>query len=349
MPGLGCPVSSVFHVASPMQLWNAVEARAAFRCDPFDCLLLIAHSKDKRQNNDQLDRLASSTGWERRIAYSVAPLRDGAIDYLRSIRAIKTTATRVAQLPVPVDNYFVGDYNADHIRHVSNVVRSERVVALDDGMATLQIAARRRRGIERWSTLHLKRHAKSSAFGLKLEEADRLTFFTAYDIRGGHRDRVVRNRFELLRSMMESHTDPGYGAAFIGQPLVEQGIVGRSIYMDGIRRFLAQESVESGRYFAHRREDDRNLEIVERETGWEVVRPDRPIELWLAERAPGPSVIGGFYSSALWNLGILFEGTARVVSMRVDPGALNKHREHIGHVYAVLLQNENITEGMVPA
>lgn len=332
-----------------MQLWNAVEARSAFRCEPADSLLLVAHSTNKHRNNEQLDRLASSTEWGRRIAYSVAPLRDGAVDYLRSIRTIKATARRVATLSTPVVRYFVGDYNADHMRHVSNVVTADRVVALDDGVATLQIAGRRHRGIDRWSKLHLKRRAKSSAFGLRLEEADSLTFFTAYDIRGGHGDRIVRNRFERLRSMMESHTGPRYGAAFIGQPLVEEGIVSRKVYMDGIRWFLAQESVESGRYFAHRKEEHRKLEIVERETGWEVVRPDRPIELWLAERAGGPSVIGGFYSSALWNLSILFEGAATVVSMRLDPGALNQHKEHIQHAYDVLLQNENITEGKVPA
>jgi hypothetical protein len=128
--------------------------------------------------------------------------------------------------------------------------------------------------------------------------------------------RIIRNDFSWVRARypLPQLTN---GADLIGTSLVESGVVKADCYVDGVETLIRRYAVD--RYFAHRKEADWKLDLIER-IGVEVVRSALPLEI-VARRGPIAGTIVSFPSTVVHTLPlVLAESEARVVVCEIVDG-----------------------------
>ncbi len=123
------------------------------------------------------------------------------------------------------------------------------------------------------------------------------------------RVRTIRNDFSWLRAR---HPAPQLkaNADLVGTSLVESGVVKAEAYLTGVETLITR--FEADRYFAHRKEADWKLDLIER-MGIRVIRPVLPLEI-IARRGPIGRTIVSFPSTVVHTLPtVLAEAAVEVV------------------------------------
>jgi hypothetical protein len=128
--------------------------------------------------------------------------------------------------------------------------------------------------------------------------------------------RIIRNDFSWVRARYPLPRLK-YNADLIGTSLVESGVVKADCYVDGVETLITRYAVD--RYFAHRKEADWKLDLIER-IGVEVIRSALPLEI-VARRGPIGGTIVSFPSTVVHTLPlVLAESEARVVVCEIADG-----------------------------
>ena len=128
------------------------------------------------------------------------------------------------------------------------------------------------------------------------------------------RVRIIRNDFSWVRA---KYPTPSLklSADLVGTSLVENGVLKADAYLDGVETLVAR--YEADRYFAHRKEADWKLDLIER-LGIDVVRPTLPLEI-VARRGPIGRTIISFPSTVVHTLPtVLAETDAQVVVCEIE-------------------------------
>jgi len=121
--------------------------------------------------------------------------------------------------------------------------------------------------------------------------------------------RTIHNDFSWVRAR---YTTPQVkpGADLVGTSLVESGVVKADSYLSGVEALITRYGAD--RYFAHRKEADWKLDLVER-MGIRIVRAALPLEI-IARRGPIGRTVVSFPSTVVHTLPIVLAGSdARVV------------------------------------
>jgi hypothetical protein len=241
--------------------------------------------------------------------------RLGGLAVARSLRALAGELAGVRRL-------VVGDPYSGVIQAIISVTKPSEVTVVDDGTATLEFARQWITGeqLSRWhrvatpsqrrqvTELARDQVAVSVRRRLSSHSGCRLRLFTCMpvDLPG---IRIIRNDFSWVRAR---HPVPQLkpGADLVGTSLVESGVVKADSYLGGVETLITR--YDADRYFAHRKEADWKLDLIER-MGIEVVRPALPLEI-LARRGPIGRTIVSFPSTVVHTLPIVLAGSeARVV------------------------------------
>lgn len=241
--------------------------------------------------------------------------RLGGLAVARSLRALAGELTGVRRL-------VVGDPYSGVIQAIISVTKLSEVTIVDDGTATLEFARQWVAGehLSRWhrvATPSQRRHitalARDQVSGtvrrrLSPQSGCRLRLFTCMPV-DLPEVRIIRNDFSWVRArypLPEFKTS----ADLIGTSLVESGVIKADCYVDGVETLITRYAAD--RYFAHRKEADWKLDLIER-TGVEVVRSTLPLEI-VARRGPTGRTIVSFPSTVVHTLPlVLAESDARVV------------------------------------
>jgi hypothetical protein len=245
--------------------------------------------------------------------------RLGGLAVARSLRALAGELAGVRRL-------VVGDPYSGVIQAIISVTKLSEVTIVDDGTATLEFARQWLAGeqLSRWHRVaapnpprQITARARNQVAGtarrrLSPKSGCRLRLFTCMpvDIPGA---RIIHNDFAWVRAR-----DPvpqlKLGADLIGTSLVESGVVKADCYLGGVETLITRYDVD--RYFAHRKEADWKLDLIER-MGVEVVKSALPLEI-VARRGPIGRTIVSFPSTVVHTLPIVLAGsTARVVVCEV--------------------------------
>jgi hypothetical protein len=267
--------------------------------------------------------------------------RLGGLAVARSLRALAGELTGVRRL-------VVGDPYSGVIQAIISVTKLSEVTIIDDGTATLEFARQWLAGeqLSRWhrvTTSNQRRQitarARNQVAGtvrrrLSPHSGFRLRLFTCLpvDLPGV---RVIRNDFSWVRAR---HPVPQLkpGADLVGTSLVESGVVKADYYLGGVETLITRYDVD--RYFAHRKEADWKLDLIER-MGIEVMRPTLPLEL-IARRGPIGRTIVSFPSTVVHTLPIVLAGSkARVVVCEIanewyEPETILRADDFLGRVTA---------------
>jgi hypothetical protein len=267
--------------------------------------------------------------------------RLGGLAIARSLRALAGELTGLRRL-------VVGDPYSGVIQAIISVTKLSEVTIVDDGTATLEFARQWLAGeqLSRWhrvTTSDQRRQitalARNQVAGtvrrrLSPHSGFRLRLFTCMpvDLPGV---RVIRNDFSWVRAR---HPVPLLkpGADLVGTSLVESGVVKADCYLGGVETLITR--YDADRYFAHRKEADWKLDLIER-MGIEVVRPALPLEV-VARRGPIGRTIVSFPSTVVHTLPMVLAGSkARVVVCEIasewyQPEATVRADDFLGRVTA---------------
>lgn len=241
--------------------------------------------------------------------------RLGGLAVARSLRALGGELAGVRRL-------VVGDPYSGVVQAIISVTKLSEVTIVDDGTATLEFARQWVAGehLSRWhrvATPSQRRQitalARDQVSGtvrrrLSPQSGCRLRLFTCMpvDVPGV---RIIRNDFSWVRARYAA-PELKRGADLVGTSLVESGVVKADCYLGGVETLITRHDAD--RYFAHRKEADWKLDLIER-IGIEVVRPSLPLEI-VARKGPVGRTIVSFPSTVVHTLPIVLAGSeARVV------------------------------------
>jgi hypothetical protein len=303
-------------VESPAQLLNVVE--------------LAHHQADLA--GMKIAVLAPSTGLTRTQLRSMIALareaghqvswhepRLGGMAVARSVRTLASELNGVRRL-------VVGDPYSGVIQVIISVTKLSEVTIVDDGTATLEFARQWVAGehLARWHEAATSGHRRLVAQLARDQISEnvrrrlspgsgcRLRLFSCMQVEIP-RIHTIANDFAWVRGR-DPIPELKPGADLVGTSLVESGVVKSDAYLGGVENLI--ESYQADRYFAHRKEADWKLDLIER-MGVQVVRPALPLEI-IARRGPIGSTIVSFPSTVVHTLPtVLADSGAEVVVCKV--------------------------------
>jgi hypothetical protein len=333
-------IRNVYFVLTPLQLLNALEARAAL--DTSGDALVIVTAGHARQH---IDALVEPEAWDEVYGFDVlAPdgTRGQRLGRLRRTYQVRRALDGLARSWGAVEGLFLGNYGNALARHVAATLDHRTLYLLDDGTDTIKIAEQRAgRGTPDLSWDRAWRVAlRDRALGLRTHEAERLVFFTTYDLPNGHRDSVIRNTYARLR---ERAARPALDdeVLFLGQPLVEDRLMRAEWYTAYVAAARAASGDRDFVYAPHKRESPERVDDLADRLGMQVRRADLPVEVEFARSGRLPSVLASFFCSALDNCRLMYgDAGMEIVAFRIEGDHLLLNRRFVASVYEYLAERQ---------
>jgi hypothetical protein len=257
-------------------------------------------------------QLRSMMGLARDAGHAVSwhEPRLGGMAVARTVRALAGELSGVQRL-------IAGDPYSGVIQVIISVTKLSEVTIVDDGTALLEFARQWVAGehLARWNEVatpgqrrqiaQLARDQISGTVRRRLSPGSgcRLRLFTCMQV-DVPLVRTIQNDFSWVRAR---HPAPQLksGADLVGSSLVELGVVKADSYLDGVENLITRYKAD--RYFAHRKEADWKLDLIER-IGIKVVRPALPLEI-IVRRGPTGRTVVSFPSTVVHTLPIVLAGS----------------------------------------
>lgn len=249
----------------------------------------------------------------------------------------------------PLDALVLGNYQTNydgHMRHFANRLRYRRLYLLDVGTDTLRIARDRQvdhspkpsANVEPASGWDRAKHRlRRRLLDWDTRGAERLTFFTTYDLAPSGGDQIIHNDYSFLRSVVAG-AKPSGAVLFAGQPLVDQCYLGPESFRDCLAWVAASFSGQRLVYVRHPRESELQLNLV-RSLGLDIVLFAAPFEYAVCFSGERPSAIASFFSSVVENCAAIFGGMVALKAFRLPPSALWKDHDEIDRLYDQFADN----------
>lgn len=325
---------NVFIIESPLQLINALEAKAYFKLRDHECDLLILNGENPNTLK-QMVRMVDYSKWRK---VKELGFGSGRLSWVTRMITLKNQYQNYKN----VEMVFIGDYRADVMRDFVTVVNPKQAVLLDDGTVSLRIhkslSSKREREhfFEREHNGKLKQLIKSLVYFGKTPKQNHikdLIFFTVYDLSSNDYLTVIKNKYNHIK-MVSSNKEKKNEVWFLGSPLAEKGIVpDRKTYQEYLEIVQSHYREYDIYYVPHRAEDPSNIEEY-RKLGYKIVKPDMSIEFYLMAQKSVPLIVASFYSSALGNIYNIFGEEIQIDSFLINPSDLpEKNRKEIGDIY----------------
>jgi len=245
------------------------------------------------------------------------------------------------------ENIFLGNYIGNrkiydviYMRHFANTLKHEKLYIMDDGTDIMQVNEERKN-----VRLRDESPKGSDSFFLRLKEmyrkycidwndkgADRVTFFSAYDMNVGSNDFLIRNEYKYLRKIA-AEVNPSDEVFFLGQWLIEDRYIREEYYLDYLRKVKEYFTGEKLVYIPHPRESSNMINKIKESLGLEIKQFNVPIEYEISIKGNIPKVLASFFSSALQNCHIILGQKVNIKSFYIAPEHLMRAPEFVQNVY----------------
>jgi len=315
-----------FIVVSALQALGAAEARHALDLSDDECELVLLVPPVSGAL-DAVRAIVRDSSWAQ--VREAGPPADTALHWCSRVIRHRGLRSESAGL----DRIFLGDYQNQIGRNAAHGLDDGDIFVLDDGTATVLVNEYRKALAEnreppslmpQVSRGHYRMQALAArALGLRLDELQRVTYFTIYPLSPSPPDTVIRHRFDWLRSRF-GNPELVDGTLFLGSPLVEAGIVNLATYREMLS--LVRESTD-GRlwYRAHPREAKDKVEELCERYDFELLHGEGIIEWIVAEQRWMPRRVVGNFSTALDTLRVLGGSDASVESIELPQRLVASH------------------------
>jgi hypothetical protein len=300
---------SIFLARTPLQLLICNEAQQQFGIGPNQSALVLFTDFIPSLSQVNNNLIASQWFKVHRVFFAGTKKNGPMVLLLKALGLLRLFCLTVRYKHI--DTLFIGHIDDVWMRFFVKRVKAKNTVLLEDGIATLAIAARRYGSNENDPfPLHQNKPGKGFFRNNIFEERllgnqnvtlSSLTFFTAYkSIEVNAHDRIVENRFLCLKEKAVRKQVPVNEVWFIGQPLVERGIISKKEIIALLTK-VKNRWGSTNEYFYVIHRSERSPQYLN-EVGYKTISFDNPIEVVLTQQHGLPRVIGSVNSSALINL-----------------------------------------------
>ena len=326
-------MKSVFLASTPLQVICCTEARHHYPVSEKVTIYLV--KPDNNQTCEQMKFILEKMGWSKSEQVWLGKKSY----YLRLLSHIRRL------LREKIDYLFVGNPGSAAQELFFNNICSEHTVFVDDGVATLKYAAYMdSNGLK--SSLSPAKKSVFSFLGLKCPGiyAEKIEFFTVFDILPCSRFTVSRNTLDVFSDIFVSGNDSDWSGkyvGYIGHPgRKEADYIRMREHIDFITKRHPGSVIH---YFMHRKERFEKVAEVLSGIAVEIKTPGKPIEVEVAFSKDGYIAFYSFISTALYTLKLVFPS---VQVFRVsEPG----NRPDYEHYDSIVEQMEKIGVGEVNA
>lgn len=311
--------TSLYFVASPLQLLNATEYRHWAGARSHD-VVVSPVTEAGSVSHEQTRAAARLLGWDDPLWVTSGETNGALARWRTRHAALRELSLRYSK----VDRMVVGAWGSHEARFLCAILRPQQLVLIDDGTSTPALAQTvAQRGFRTSAQLRRRPFATAAKWLLGHREPDvPLTqWFTVFDIPDDRQHRVVRNEYRWLREQLKD-PEPSDRCWFIGSPYVDRGPrISARAYSATVHRAIEKGGFAGVDYIPHRWESARSVTAVAEHEAVTVKRVDSCVELALLTD-PWPGVIAGFASTALHTMSAILQRDVRVVSFRFPPSTL---------------------------
>jgi len=330
---------NLFIIESPFQLFCAQEALRHFSCK--ENQLVILYSPEYR-NNAQIKATLEKDIWKQ--VSEVYRHAMGSLSYMTVFPYIQVAKMIYQIRKNRYEKLFIGEYRTQLMHIFLNNLQFNEAYLLDDGTATIiiqseyftlsnnELAAHLNRSLGLWKKMLL------GVCGLRTNPYNQLiNIFSIFDLSPiNEEQKVIKNDFSFYASILNQKVIEDNYVYFLGGNWSEEGIISNEDYFSllyEVRKYFNCKRKKIY-YLPHRREDENKLHNLEEKLGWQIIKPDVPIELFLLREKILPSEITGFMSTALFSLSILFiRSNIKLYSFYLSDKILMKRQKEIKTLY----------------
>jgi hypothetical protein len=346
---------NLFFIGTPLQLLNAVEARHYFELS--NNHLVIALDLHTWPKTSVFAHLVRPSEWEsvQYITLYNTTLKNPP-RFMGKYLSTKfencfykynqyINISRLHKIARPfsmVDSLVLGNYHQDQSRHFPHLIKYNNLYMVDDGTDVLYISEERRKQIPAvngvppvatspspWNRLRL--HINES-LKWNQQQAEKITFFTAYNIAVRNGDQAIKNEYHHMRKQIVPAMRRG-AVFFLGQCLVRDGYLGLDQYLHYLDRVKSHFKDEEIVYVPHPRESQELVDRVHQSLGFTIKRFILPIEWQFTQETVRPAVIASFFCSALVTCAAIFREEFKLKAFYLQPEHVQKWPEFVERTY----------------
>lgn len=174
--------------------------------------------------------------------------------------------------------------------HLANTIKAEEIIDCEDGAASL-VQSRNRSGIWKF---------REKVFGFNSRNAPIDRLFTSYDEIALSDLKITINQYDFVRSLIkEKQVTSSEVVWFIGQPLVELGLLTFDRYFKVISEIKARYTGEKFFYYSHPGENPKKVKLLCSNLAVDIITPDSVLEISVLKAQEAPQRMAFLYSSAI--------------------------------------------------
>ncbi|WP_434049427.1 hypothetical protein [Marinobacter salarius] len=295
-------VRNLYVVESPLQLLCAFE-KSFFQ----ENVTFVVRMNGNPANDNQILKVAKTL--EIDVIKKVLRPSKIKLDSLKNIIFI-------IYLLVKFDTYYLGSYHSKLLAFLRRFINAKNIVLLDDGVATLL------------AQKEMESHKRP------------YNIFTFFDLKPLPFQKIEKHSFQNLVKIFNIENKSKNGTYFIGQKVVEVGILSLDLYISIVGRAAKMAGADNLIYIPHRGESEVVISRLKSIKGLEVRFIESPIELYFISEKNPPVAIYSIISTALNTLSIISKKTS---FFALVPKCLSKTRvPHIENIVQQLEKNSNI-------
>jgi hypothetical protein len=281
---------NVFIASSPLQLFNCVEARNRFHQNQDNHLLFVYKKTiDLEQARPLLDDRWASKAFFKWTKFSRLLYGFTLRSYLKRFR---TAESLYLGYPYNIRAHFANSLDA-------------RVWIVDDGNYSVWLFEQLdKQKSEIWRAPSLMDRLLRRR--VSTEYLKRAGFFTAYPLLEKKSHEVICNDFRGIKATLQE-VRQAEGVAFIGSPVIGALVSTESQFLAVMTQVSKHFCGQRIRYLAHRYENVDYLRRLLKGLNFEVIRCSTLVELQFALDGFKPRVAVSLFSSALVNLGLIYD------------------------------------------
>lgn len=331
-----------FVIRLPLTYLNALEAQSYFHIKPEESVLIILYLEIDSVDIRQINKILDPGQWSEihYLPHNVESLHNGSddnkenykkISYAEKWKNIRRFVRRFDEVLKDrqgVEKIFIGDYSIASMRHIVNTlkVKERNVFLLDEGLRVYRnyrtAVSRKKKGtgyifdVNKW-----KYFVASLIFSYRMEELKAFSYFSSWDLPETEEMKVYKNDFRHLKKNIDN-LEKSSSVYFLGAPWLDRKLIDPDVLFAYYKKIKEHFSGRKIVYVPHRDEQQKYIDFLAENTGFEIVNFHLPIEYVICFLGPVPSAIASFHSSALQTCSNILGENSRVVSFYMNTNDL---------------------------
>lgn len=196
----------------------------------------------------------------------------------------------------------IGNYYTRLHRLYRRQLKKIKVILVDDGLISMKLE---KNFAKKEITSPYNDYNLLDKF-LGINNHFKFELFTIFEIQSNIHFSVSNNNLSYIKSLVKE-CKKEKTIFIIGQPLVEKNFTKQLYYFEYLKKVQRGFTGYRQIYFPSRKESKENIEKLANKFGFEIIRPDLNIEIYLIKNKLIPERIIGITTSALVSLSKIFE------------------------------------------